>query len=71
MARNANVTVGAEWVQLTVGDVTAIRVQNVGTHAVLLQATSGTSAPSSAAGAARLWAQCEGPHGSEVSVSHG
>lgn len=54
MARHEDVAVTADWVQLTAGDVTAIRVQNPSPYPVLLQATSGATAPASAQGAVTL-----------------
>ena len=54
MARHEDVAVTDEWVQLTAGDVTEIRVQNPSPYPVLLQVTSGATAPVSAQGAVTL-----------------
>lgn len=38
------------WTLLTGADVTAVRVQNIGSDTIRLQATTGTTAPTSVAG---------------------
>lgn len=55
MARNDNVTLppGA-WTQLTNGDVTALRVQNIGNGAVLVKARVGAGALASPDGSVTL-----------------
>ena len=51
MARHADVTVDeTAWTQLTDGDASAIRVQNLSSYAVQLQATAGATAPETAVG---------------------
>lgn len=51
-ARNDNVTLAANaWTQITDGDVTAIRVQNIGTGAVWVKARVGAGALASLGGA--------------------
>lgn len=55
MPQNTNITVSAAWTQLTDANVTAIRVQNLSAaQDVILQATNGTTAPTSDAGAVDL-----------------
>ena len=41
------------WTLLTDGNVSALRVQNIGEDVIQIQATSGTTAPTSAAGS--IW----------------
>ena len=51
-ARNDNVTLAAgAWTQITDGDVTALRVQNVGTGAIWIKARVGAGALASLGGA--------------------
>jgi len=51
MARNDNVKLVKDvWTQLTNGNVTALRATNTGKASFVLQATVGTTAPTSAAG---------------------
>lgn len=51
-ARNDNVTLPAGvWTQITDGDVTALRVQNIGSGAVFIKARVGAGALSSLGGA--------------------
>lgn len=50
---NTDIAITTEWTLLTTGDVTALRVQNLG-NTVLLKATSGATAPTDDAGAIRL-----------------
>lgn len=51
-ARNDNVTLAAgAWTQLTDGDVSAIRVQNVGTGAIWIKARVGAGALTTLGGA--------------------
>lgn len=45
MARNATVTVGPTWTQLTAGDVSAITFQNIRDNPVFVMATVGAVAP--------------------------
>ena len=56
MARNETLTLASDqWMQLTNGDVTALRVENQGTRHVYLQATAGGgTAPTSTSGALSL-----------------
>jgi hypothetical protein len=57
MAKNENETVtNTEWSQLTDADVTAIRVQNLGSYPLWLMATAGATPPSTTSGAIRLGA---------------
>lgn len=51
-ARNDNVTLAAgAWTQITDGDVTSLRVQNVGTGAIWIKARVGAGALASLGGA--------------------
>ena len=51
MARNDNVTIPATtWTQLTNANATAIRVQSVSGTEIMLQATNGTTAPTTLLG---------------------
>lgn len=54
MAQNTTVNVPAgAWTQLTDADVTSITFQNQGGYHVLVKGTTGTTAPTSPAGAVR------------------
>lgn len=55
MARNDTITPpSGVWTQLTSGDATAVRVQNISGYSVKLSATNGGTAPTDAKGALEL-----------------
>ena len=55
MAQNTDITCTAgQWTLLTDSDVTALRAQNRSPWTIILQATSGTSEPSSVGGGVAL-----------------
>ncbi|WP_226552983.1 hypothetical protein [Celeribacter naphthalenivorans] len=55
MAQNITQTCSADtWTQLTDADITAARVQNAGALEVYIQATSGTTPPTSTGGSITL-----------------
>lgn len=55
MAQHSNVTIpAATWTMITSSDVTSLRIQNIGTFASDIQATTGQVAPTSNAGAINL-----------------
>ncbi len=54
-ARNETITLtAATWTQVTLSDVSAIRVSNLGTEAIWLMGTAGAVAPTSTSGALPL-----------------
>lgn len=54
MAQNTTITIpAAAWTQITDADITSITFQNVGSNHILIKATSGATAPTTAVGGFR------------------